>query len=427
MSKAGRGMMTGRTGIIPNSVFAGATDTAGVEPSRASMSAAPLCYRPFGAFRLLLAALVMLQHFAANGAPAELGSLLRPYAPGSVAVLAFFLISGFVITEAAEQIYTGRPAAFATNRLLRIVPHFVLSAGLAIGVCMLFLGTGHLRLAHGVPLPGNAAFGARNVVANLLSFVPFLDRFKTYDFIEYGWAVRVEMVFYGGIAGCLGLGLWLRRCSFVRLLSLAGILAAPLFIAAMYGAAPPIFRYVPYFAFGVASYFAVRKPGWAGFRRAGVLMVLFYAAITWQLLSQGADLPIQATSRNLPAQFGIFVALTMLLLVLSKMSPRRMDVIDRHAGDMTYPLYLYHVPVLIVMLSLTRGYSYAAMFAGIVASIAAAYLAVRLVDPVAAQLRNRLRGRTLRHDRTVPGRRARGGSAVASGALTPARQALRRL
>jgi hypothetical protein len=53
-------------------------------------------YRSFGGFRLLLAVLVMVQHFGADLAPAPLATALAPYLTGSVAVLVFFALSGFV-------------------------------------------------------------------------------------------------------------------------------------------------------------------------------------------------------------------------------------------------------------------------------------------------------------------------------------------
>lgn len=86
-------------------------------------------YRPFGGFRLFLAFLVVLQHFVANAGP--LGPLydhVIPYELGSLAVLVFFCLSGFVITEAATQIYSSKPLAYLINRFLRIVPHYVIGA-----------------------------------------------------------------------------------------------------------------------------------------------------------------------------------------------------------------------------------------------------------------------------------------------------------
>ena len=84
-------------------------------------------YRSFGGFRLLLAVLVMVQHFGADLAPAPLATALAPYFTESVAVLVFFALSGFVITEAVDSVYRNRPIPFLTNRLLRIVPHFLLA------------------------------------------------------------------------------------------------------------------------------------------------------------------------------------------------------------------------------------------------------------------------------------------------------------
>ena len=71
----------------------------------------PLAYRPFGAFRLLLAGLVVFQHFTANAAPAWWHDRFIGLSPGSAAVLVFFAMSGFVIGEAADRIYHARPEA----------------------------------------------------------------------------------------------------------------------------------------------------------------------------------------------------------------------------------------------------------------------------------------------------------------------------
>ena len=107
---------------------------------------APYQYRYFGAFRLLLAALVMVQHFGADVAPAPLADALGPFAVGSMAVLAFFALSGFVITEAVDAVYRGRPGAFLTNRLLRIMPHFILAVAFSMLAHAIFRVAGGVRL-----------------------------------------------------------------------------------------------------------------------------------------------------------------------------------------------------------------------------------------------------------------------------------------
>src|ERR1700712_3911845 len=87
----------------------------------------PYQYRYFGTFRLVLATLVMTQHFAADLAPEPLAVAMAPYTVGNVAVLVFFALSGFVITEAVDSVYRRRPGPFLTHRLLRIVPHFLVA------------------------------------------------------------------------------------------------------------------------------------------------------------------------------------------------------------------------------------------------------------------------------------------------------------
>src|ERR1700760_1525893 len=89
-------------------------------------------YRCFGGFRLLLAVFVMVQHFGADLAPAPLAIVLAPYMPGGVAVLVFFALSGFVISEAIDAVYRDRAVPFLTNRLLRILPHFLLAVALSM-------------------------------------------------------------------------------------------------------------------------------------------------------------------------------------------------------------------------------------------------------------------------------------------------------
>jgi peptidoglycan/LPS O-acetylase OafA/YrhL len=77
-----------------------------------SNQARSIIYRPFGAMRLCLALLVMLQHYAQWCYPNSIQRVVMLFEPGSAAVLVFFFLSGFVITEAAELIYRDRPIVF---------------------------------------------------------------------------------------------------------------------------------------------------------------------------------------------------------------------------------------------------------------------------------------------------------------------------
>src|ERR1700744_4517595 len=141
-------------------------------------------YRYFGGFRLLLAVLVMVQHFGADLAPAPLASALAPYGPGSVAVLVFFALSGFVITEAIDSLYRNRPCAFLTNRLLRIVPHFLLAVALAMLAHEFFRIAGGVRLWRSQPSFPDDGFSISNVLLNFVSIAPMGNRFVDYNFLN---------------------------------------------------------------------------------------------------------------------------------------------------------------------------------------------------------------------------------------------------
>ena len=62
--------------------------------------------------------LVMAQHFGADLAPAPLAAALAPYMTGGVAVLVFFALSGFVITEAVDSVYRSRSGSFFDEPLV---------------------------------------------------------------------------------------------------------------------------------------------------------------------------------------------------------------------------------------------------------------------------------------------------------------------
>ena len=161
-----------------------------------SPAAPALDYRPFGALRLTLALLVMLQHFFAHLAPGDFALWARPFEIGTIAVLVFFALSGFVIAEAADRLYQQRPIAFMLNRLLRIVPHFFTAVMLVWLAYLILARTGALSAArYEEPLSANA-FGLMNVLANLLGFLPGSNRVQSDEFLLISWAIRVEMVFY---------------------------------------------------------------------------------------------------------------------------------------------------------------------------------------------------------------------------------------
>ena len=353
-------------------------------------------YRHFGGFRLVLAALVMLQHFAADLAPEPLARVFAPYALGGMGVLVFFAMSGFVITEAVDCVYRKRPGAFLGNRLLRIVPHFVLAVALSMLAHEVFRAAGGVRLWRSQPSFPTDAFAPVNVALNFVGILPMADRFIDYNFLDITWAVRVEMAFYLIIGGCVAIGRRLPVAGgFALAASGALVLLVPLFVLAVHGRGVAMLSFLPYFAFGSALYFATlgRRSGW-------LVVALSVPAILWQCIAQqsgGATLGAEPSWLS-----GNLIVLVVLLSIFTALAFVRISQwrnADRLLGNLTYPLYLYHEDVLVIVLTFTIGYSYSVLAAAVLLSLLVAIMLTALVDPLVNQYRDRVRGSALQRGR----------------------------
>lgn len=360
--------------------------------SRAETAIRPLAYRPFGAFRLLLASLVVLQHFNANAAPLPLHDLALGLSPGSSAVLVFFALSGFVIAEAVERFYRRKPFAFIANRLLRIMPHFVLAVMLSVALHYAFFSLNTLRDAwEQVFGPEfHTAFAPVALIANFVAFLPIpVRRWAPFDFLSIAWAVRIEMAFYLAVFGTL-LAAGRFRFFARNFLAVMGAGAAVIFAAALFGLAPAKAGLVAYFAFGYALHAAI-----SGRRAAGWFGLACLPAMLLNFLQHPIYTDMAGTKFNYTFDAVLTAGLLIAMIVLSRMNPSRLRLLDQALGEITFPLYLYHIPVMIFVLSVTQGYSMPAYLSGIALSFAVSYAMSRLIDPVVAGWRDRLRGRTL--------------------------------
>ena len=137
----------------------------------------------FGTLRLALALMVALSH---------VGVSIRGHHLGVPAVVGFFLLSGYVIDALAGPggPLHRQPGAFYRERALRLLPPYLLAAGLgaaaiAVGVTSPFLAGAHnpwLWLANVLVLPLNYA-----------TLWPVLD---TLALVPPAWSLALELHFY---------------------------------------------------------------------------------------------------------------------------------------------------------------------------------------------------------------------------------------
>lgn len=357
-----------------------------------------MTYRPFGAFRTLLALLVVAQHVGPLG-PA--GMDWTVWATGSTAVLAFFALSGFVITEAAERFYQGRPGAFAVNRGIRIVPQYLLAMVLAIAAVALVAryrpGFFPNELVKGSPAQ---MFAPGNLATNLIAILPGTK--DGHMFVPYAWALRAEIAFYALLAGTIWLASRMRSAAY-PILACGGV---AIFAAFLAGKGPGLFQFAPFFAYGVIAYFATARRSVGLYAiAAGLFGVCLWTALTISIPSAFAWRAYSAAESV--AHAVLFTVLLLTPLVLSRVElPDHWRRVDRRIGDLSYPIYLQQIAVLVVF-SAFLPHAYWAVVAAFVAALAMGWLSDRVLERALRKLRDQVRGRRLE----TPAVAARGAAA----------------
>jgi peptidoglycan/LPS O-acetylase OafA/YrhL len=258
---------------------------------------------PPGAFRLLLAAAVVLSHVSHLDI-------------GIIAVVLFFYLSGYWVSKVWDEKFEGRNAPmFYLARYLRIAPLYLLvliTAALALGMP---LAPRYLALL-GV---ASATRGNPLVVA---------------------WSLDIELQFY------LLLPLMVAAA---RRASPALVMVGAVAISAVTWVVDPgvvtVFRFLPIFAAGLLTYRTDWRPSE---RTAGLSVIAFAGACALAALTPFID----KTSPD-PFNHEIFAMLwaAPLLPYVARSLHVRGAKMDRHLGNISYPLYLVHAPVISVLLS----------------------------------------------------------------------------
>jgi peptidoglycan/LPS O-acetylase OafA/YrhL len=274
--------------------------------------------------------LVVFQHYAL-----WVYGFAPPIEMGNIAVLVFFFLSGFVITEAADLIYAGRPAAFLMNRFLRIVPLFAIA--ILMSCAVLYGANRFVNLTDEAGRSAIDPFATKNLIANLWSIIPAPGRLSlqpSFPMLRIAWALRVELAFYVCVALLLFIGVIIRELSFRLMFStVASVLLA---LSVWYQIAKPewnpLIKFVPFFCAGAALYLLISgSRGNAVCLFAGSLMLT--VAVVW------AEMPIGAVT--------LFVALIAGCALIA-VNVRKNASLDRLLGDLSYPVYVGHwLPLLV--------------------------------------------------------------------------------
>lgn len=364
--------------------------------SKTRRNGAALAYRPLGTFRFVLALLVVAQHFT-NFAPLPFQQVVVPLGIGSIAVLVFFAVSGFVIAEAIEAHYRGRAQAFLINRAIRIFPPLFGALIATIALVAVLLTRGPLASPDMTETQALtwAVLSPANIIGNFAHAIPgmkLLGLNAEYPLIALAWSIRTELMFYL----VMGLAVLAPVRLYRPVLLTMAVVGFVLFgFNAITDKGPDSLMFIPFFIFGVAVFYAL-----AGSRLAIVLSGLAAVASLMAFVTDGNELhPLLVAAYgplDMPVRTAILAVLLASIPLLAVLKAGAFYRTDRLLGDLSYPLYLNHILVMYAVRAFWPQLSWGGLALSVLAALIVSYAMYRLIEPGLNTLRDKVRGgRTL--------------------------------
>jgi peptidoglycan/LPS O-acetylase OafA/YrhL len=299
---------------------------------------------------------------------------------GVVAVSVFLALSGYVVSEALDKLYPGRPIRFLLNRILRILPLYLFVLCLSILLDSLLYAYAHL-VALDAP-PHGPPWQKTLILSGLFDVLPGLSALHVggqgFSFIPFAWTLRIELVFYGVAAAWCALPASRWRDAAGWALGLGGFTAFLLRPAAF----PQQMLCLPFFAFGISAYRAAR---WRT-----VIPLAAGAALSFSFWAQRGH-PL------VPVQISV---LLILLGVMRWLSLRPCNTAtfmrwDKRLGALSFPLYIGHGAVFTGLASLAPRLGWDVYAYGMVAALVFALVLDACIDRPLRALRTQIRGTKL--------------------------------
>ena len=275
-----------------------------------------------GLYRLFLAVMVVVSHA---------GITIGGYNPGVVAVISFYLLSGYVMTVLVEKHYRRIRAVprFYLDRMARLFPQFLFYA-MAAALCIYYAG---------VVTPYTDQLTPLGVSLNLamLPLGYYMWWAEGELLIPQAWSLGLEMSFYLVIPWMLIL-LSKKIMVFFAALSMIVYLVAyrGLIDSDIYG-----YRLLPgtLFIFIVGSSFSWKDSCSKKFRGfslvfAGVLLVFAYN---------------NESIYKLPYTKEVLLGLVFGIMALSLLKEKRFSRVDEFFGDLSYGVFLNHFLIIWLM------------------------------------------------------------------------------
>jgi peptidoglycan/LPS O-acetylase OafA/YrhL len=362
-----------------------------VEPAIHSISAAR-SRMPLGAYRFLLALIVFFSHVQLNAFDFTNSST------GFVAVICFFVVSGFIIARVLDTVYVSNVWHFLINRTLRIYP--VMWAATALSLLAVAIHGNFLS-----PPVTVADWTLEDAVQSfsLLGAFPY----RVWKVVPTGWTIHIEVCFYIAIA--LGYAAFGRlpvqfRSSAIRWYCFAWLAIYLAISCAANVRFENAAGFIPFFVLGVAIHRLMLglsgRAEWTMFWLAFLLSL--NSILHWNnvenlsIFTPWADIQPWFRTVRIPGNLVWFpIMLAIFIASLQIDIPARLRRIDAFLGDLTYPMYASHLLVCAIVIDAMPSASPLATTAvQLLASLIAAYLLNRWLEQPLYPLRDAFRGRS---------------------------------
>ena len=324
-----------------------------------------------GSYRLVLAMAVALSHA---------GFMVGSLNPGVVAVVGFYLVSGYVMTGLLRNYYAGvaRIPNFYLDRALRLFPHYL---AIAVITLVWFEWTG-TRTEYLTVEPGAAQL-LQNLLVVPLNYYMF-NHSSDFTLVPPAWSLGAEIQFYLVIPFVLLLGAAGRK--FVMLLSATIYTCATLNLinSDWYG-----FRLLPgilfVFLLGSWLYDLHHQPA----RRLNGTTLTICATIAAALL---ATVLFRNQVLTLPYNRETLLGLVIGTALVNALAHRTRHRIDDALGNVSYGVFLNHYLVMWVFFD-SRVVGLAGALAYLVIAVTIATAMYLLVERPVLDFRHRVRAR----------------------------------
>ncbi|MBS0244201.1 MAG: acyltransferase, partial [Proteobacteria bacterium] len=251
---------------------------------------------------------------------------------GDYAVRGFFILSGFVISKALNEVYDFRFLPFWINRTLRIMPTYLVVCAASLAAILLWPAATAAFHSHWA-----GAISAKSLTENLIILPLAFDGMKLRLF-EPGWSLAVELMMY--------FMLWLTIAR-GRLFALFGLAAGALYHmrAVMNGVSFEVRYFAPEsallaFSIGATIYFLLRDYERPNQNRYAAMFagtaIVFWMLNLWSATDIDSITSAQMGNYYLNTALSALIVCGLALLSGSK----RLRKIDTWLGSLSYHVFL---------------------------------------------------------------------------------------